>query len=61
MLGARHAEDGVVYRNQEIGRLSFEPTSKRRLTEVFNDAVANKAPKLARGDPNAALEADNFC
>ena len=48
MLRTRQTEDGVIYRNQKIGRLPFESPGQRKLTEVFNNVVAYQAPKLAR-------------
>jgi len=60
MLRARHAEDGVIYRNQKIGRLSFEPSRERWLADVLDDVVFNQTPELPRRDPDASFVTDDL-
>lgn len=61
MLGARHTEDGVIYRNQKLGRLSFKPSRERWLADVLDEVVFDQTPELPRRDPDASFVTDDFC
>jgi hypothetical protein len=61
MFWTRQTEDGVTYRNQKIGGLTFELTRQRRLAHILDDVVAHQTPKLSRCDPEASFVADYFC
>ena len=60
MLRARHAEDGVIYSNQKIGRLSFELSGERWFAHVLDDVVLDENPELPRSYPNTAFVTDDL-
>jgi hypothetical protein len=61
MFRARHTEDGMIHRNQEICRLSFELSGEWRLADVLDDVVSDETPKLSWRDPDASFITDDFC
>lgn len=60
MLRASHIEDGVVDRDQEVGRAAAKPSGQRRFAQVFDEVLAHKIPKLPGRDPDTAAATQNL-